>query len=411
MQYEQKLKRKNPEESIQRFLLIWFIFFSYFNVFQISQYSAVILLLIVAAIPILTMLKNLTIPKNRYGGLWIFYTVVCCLQSILPNALSRAIAWSLQKILLLILLLYCLRHICDLRKMMKALLIGAMVHVIATIAEYFAPDAIQTLQTSLNGSKSDVTQELYLYGYHCGITLQAGFNAVYISVAVVILFANTMVNKIKGNLINIVLLVIAIAALLLSGKRGMLVAIAVAIVVVTILYLYDQKKLKFGQFLVFLLGTLAVYYMIMYTDIAENIIRRSEYGDDFLSGRDVIWTRAMEGIRKNPIFGNGTGSYSLIHTSSVHNSFLHAWYENGLIGLVLLVGAMFAAGFAGVSALRKCKNPRNKGYVLAALSYQIFFAVACFTDHLMQYNSLMACYFIFAAVPYVAVTQEKQEKI
>jgi O-antigen ligase len=56
------------------------------------------------------------------------------------------------------------------------------------------------------------------------------------------------------------------------------------------------------------------------------------YGQDkLLNFRDHLWSSAIDGIKDSFILGNGIGSFQVIHGTYVHNIFLQAVWEGGLL--------------------------------------------------------------------------------
>lgn len=396
--------------GIERMLLAWFIFFSYCEFFQITRYWQLLHLLAVAIIPFFAILHERTVRWNWAVFLWICYAVVFSIQALTTNGMSQVAALALQQLARIIVFIYCLRDTFAFRKIFKLLLFAGMIHAVATVAEFIVPTVVHGIQDVLLDNNTEIVRRLYSYGYYCGITDQAGFNAAYISIAFIIIFPVLIIRTGKGTVLRIICAMLALVALLLTGKRGFLLAAAVAAIFIYFMQLYRQRGITIWQMLLLMLGSAAICYLLFYTDVAENIIRRLQDEKNFLSGRDRIWKKAWNGIVVHPVLGNGTGSFSLVSGSSAHNSFLQIWYENGLVGLVMVSAAMLISLRAAFSTFIKARDDENKIAVLTSIGYQLYFIIVCMTDHLMQYHTLMVCYFIFAAIPYAVAMKEKQGK-
>jgi hypothetical protein len=74
------------------------------------------------------------------------------------------------------------------------------------------------------------------------------------------------------------------------------------------------------------------------------------------TGRLAVAKLAIQGWLKRPIFGNGTGSYLFIFGAMVGgwigNLPLHVLFDTGIVGLLLLLVALVAAGRPAIRALR-----------------------------------------------------------
>jgi O-antigen ligase len=73
-----------------------------------------------------------------------------------------------------------------------------------------------------------------------------------------------------------------------------------------------------------------------------------------LSNREIIWGEAMAMISENIFIGHGTGAAENTRTSepSFHNAYLEAWYNAGLIGLLLFIAAQIRALYVVVALMR-----------------------------------------------------------
>ena len=74
------------------------------------------------------------------------------------------------------------------------------------------------------------------------------------------------------------------------------------------------------------------------------------------TGRLAVAKQAIKGWRARPIFGNGTNSYLYIYGAAtggwIGNVELHALFDTGIVGFLLLFIALIAAGRPAIGALR-----------------------------------------------------------
>lgn len=173
-------------------------------------------------------------------------------------------------------------------------------------------------------------------------------------------------------------LIIAICAftMLALGARGPFVFFVVTIILVTIVHLVLRqwyiRKFAHSRRLIFLviggiLGVIAVALVLFISEDIFQLVQRSfnrfillfnflDVSGDGDGGKSIndrveFLAFAVEGIHSNIYhycFGHGFGSFGLNYRGVEtplypHNLFLEAWYELGLIGLILLVALLIYA--------------------------------------------------------------------
>ncbi|MGA8150809.1 MAG: O-antigen ligase family protein [Terriglobales bacterium] len=153
------------------------------------------------------------------------------------------------------------------------------------------------------------------------------------------------------------------------GKSGIVAGIFAALL---FLLLQGQVVRSLGL----LLGVGAVGGLIIsVTPIAGYL--HSYAGADSLTGRTVIWSGAMEAIRQSPIWGHGflstyfafsrgTAQIEFMH---LHNAFLEVAYNNGLIGVVLLLIVNYVIVRNVVTTMRMATILQSRGDERGRLAY------------------------------------------
>ena len=71
-----------------------------------------------------------------------------------------------------------------------------------------------------------------------------------------------------------------------------------------------------------------------------------------LSGRTVVWKAAWKRIEDSPLLGYGFHADRLLLGTHMHNSFLHAMIQTGVIGTIPLMGAFLLGAILLIRALR-----------------------------------------------------------
>lgn len=96
-------------------------------------------------------------------------------------------------------------------------------------------------------------------------------------------------------------------------------------------------------------------------DRLGEVLNDGEVGS--LEGRAAIYARAFEGWLQRPLLGWGAGAYPLVYPAPpgggdwIANAELHALFDTGIVGLLLLAGAI---GYAVVGAVRALRVPASE---------------------------------------------------
>lgn len=133
-----------------------------------------------------------------------------------------------------------------------------------------------------------------------------------------------------------------------SVKRGGLVGLAIGLVVYILSYRWIQSKgiksILYGLLALSAIGGLFMY--IASTEYGAVMERMTSIADDGGSGRTSVWltTIGMIQATKGLPFLIGHGFSTVVRDSilelSAHNDFLEAWYDFGLVGMVLYIAAL-----------------------------------------------------------------------
>lgn len=148
----------------------------------------------------------------------------------------------------------------------------------------------------------------------------------------------------KNKYIKTILIVITILVVFSSLKRTGSIAVILAIVVFIYVELAKDKKKWKNTLFIIILGT-AVYYLISYGGLSDNILisRFEKLPEDQGSGRILVWESTWEMIKESNVlqvfFGHG---FNMVQTDSplklsAHNDFIEVLYDFGIIGFILLL--------------------------------------------------------------------------
>jgi O-antigen ligase len=204
--------------------------------------------------------------------------------------------------------------------------------------------------------------------------LSASANGLSLIAGTLVLFAVTLNSLRKRTWLPGFAFLGATVMIMSGGKAG----IAAGIATVTLFYVL-QKRVAAG--FGWLLGVLALGGIILLaTPLATHFVTYQEQGQlSTITGRTDLWKAVWPEILQHPLVGHGylasrflsehvEGTFA--QAGHTHNGFIEALYNNGLVGLCILVGIHFVI----VKNLRRAlKEPPNRNaYLLAAGSSAIY---------------------------------------
>ena len=390
-------------ENLYFIILSFFSFFGYIFIPSYSKQSIAIIFLSLLMI-VVFKIKIIKVPKN------LKWYVLYMLLSILSIAYSISFQDSLNYILLLIGLFIfqiALNNIknSNFENISKIICSFAFIHVIATILQLIFPSFIQNInKLILSESGYLYNVSLYKYGCFAGICSDHGANAIFISIFLVFLSANLMKEK---KIKTIFLFLIGLIALLLTGKRGYLLAVIAAFVVTFITFKNNKKnnvikKVIFLSILIFVI-ILILKYIPATSFVIDRFFDLSRDGN-LLNGREDMYKILINNIKENWVLGTGVNSTMVINLgNNGHNAFLQVFSELGIIGIFSFVGLIIS----NLIYAFKHKNTNN----IYSIFYQIFFICIAFTGNPMHYIPTMIMYFFMISKIYLGGKENENSNI
>jgi O-antigen ligase len=284
----------------------------------------------------LTFLALLLImPRPQYlrqafsgSNKWLsLFAVVCLISAPFSPTPLYSLAWVFKLFLVAFLLLLCsgtMHDLDDIEAFLWANFWGFVIMTVVPVARAFAdPSTAFDEDGRLSASAN-------------GLSLIAG---------TLVLLALTLNSVRKRTWLLGFAFVGATVMIMSGGKAG----IAAGIASVTLFYVL-QKRVAAG--FGWLLGVLVLGGIILLaTPLATHFITYQEQGQlSTITGRTDLWKAVWPEIMQHPIVGHGyLGSRFLSEevagtfggAGHTHNGFIEALYNNGLVGLCILVGIHF----------------------------------------------------------------------
>jgi O-antigen ligase len=300
----------------------------------------------------------LLMPKPHYlrqsfsgCSKWLSLYALVCLASVIfaPRPLY-SLAWAFELFLVIVVLLLCsatIRDLKDIESFFWATFGGFVILTVVPVARVF-----QDPSTAFEGGRLSEAAS------PTGLALSAG---------TLLLLALILYSLRQRTWLAGFMMLGATVMIMSGGKAGIIAAIASVAV-----FFLLQKRIAVG--FGWLLGILALGCVVFAVTPLSTYFT-TYHAEDQLStvtGRTDLWRAALPEIMEHPIVGHGYVASRFVSVQVVgafweaghlHNGFMEVLYNNGLIGLVLLL-AMHVAILKNAVAVLKTTR-RHDSHVIA----------------------------------------------
>ncbi|WP_226643040.1 O-antigen ligase family protein [Mesobacillus subterraneus] len=403
------------------FLLLIYSFFGY-----LFPENIIFLMLIFAS---LAIILNLVIEKRRIVTvkqlillcliiLFVLVLIVPASYSLFPE--SSINVSFIRSVILIVGFLISLQGNWY-EKGLKVILIFSMIHILATFFSYLFPNFFLSFIVPFLPSPVGVeTTKFMLDDMYAGITDQIGRNAFYISVGIATLYSYFVIKTNKLSKFHILFLFIfmgiSLLTLLLTGKRGHLVANLFSMLFITSVYTKIKGKSILLKLSIVVIIIIAFLYFLTYLfpETAAPFLRFIErQGGDQTSGRMELYIYALELFIEKPLMGWGVGVFSNLYGMGNHNIYLQLLSENGLIGFTIFSTIIIFNLFCTTSGLKSNYYSGvleyNK-FFLFSLYIQVFFIIYGLTGNPLSDGFILIIYMIASSIPYTLNTKGTSKK-
>ena len=285
------------------------------------------------------------------------------------------------------------------------ILAAGLIHVIATLWFYFDTDFyMANIYPNFNSSQRAHLYEQVQKNHHAvGLSNHYSQNGIYMAISLCASFALLFAKSRKNILWKVLLLLVVLFALILTGKRGVLIFSVFAMLISYIIC----KKGAFANKLItvlFILSSmsLVIYALSFYIEgIASAFARITAMFSenetlDVSNGRFKLYAIAWNFFKESPITGIGWREFSkevvnFYNQDSVlrdaHNVFLQLLCETGIIGFSIFISLFISAIIQTVQLAAKSTkdmlklSDKTKIVLIFSLCYQVFFLAYCITGN------------------------------
>lgn len=283
------------------------------------------------------------------------------------------------------------------------LVILVVFSVFFMIATYLQFSGVQSLQQFVyRYINSQESIEDYMaaqsWGSYYGLASTNFENAFFISISSAFFFAYSF--KTQRKWIPVVLYAVSIGAIMLSGKRSIL--IANALVVITCLLTMRRDKMNVKTVVRVLMIAVVLIGVIEYinykTNVFKLLIDKSATTATLLNGREDIYSSLLSSMNGYWIFGHGLGSTYTVYSQGAHNIYIQLLYELGIVGVCLFV-LFFIHKLKKAYVLMRQDADDNRCIVSISCFYlQLLFLIYGLSGNPLFYNSSLLIYFIAVSI-------------
>ena len=267
---------------------------------------------------------------------------------------------------------------------------------IFTIINGIAP-ATRVMASKLFQTAGDLFLDTSSRVYNAGIAITVATNALYLVIGIItILFSrrSNIIAKLMG-------VSVSTAALLLTGKRGQLLACVIAILGTLIIKAKPNIK-RILWVLVILL--IPLYITIIFScDLIPDI--SFIFDNDATSGRTALYYRAIELFMQNPLWGNGWASYrylsNMVYLNNhyeVHNVYLQLLAETGVIGFLIFIIIFGKILWTCVNTYHKIHDDDTSSFLAISIAGQSFMLIYSLTGNVLYDQLYLIAYAVFCAM-------------
>lgn len=233
------------------------------------------------------------------------------------------------------------------------------------------------------------------YGFN-GFTYQLAATAEILVIAeFAVLFLWDKFGFSSHNWVKYTIALALVIGIFMTGKRT---NSAIAIITPFLVYIISNSKKKsaktklYGLLMVLVLAGGIYLFLGNISNLTESVIFRRtagavesyQSGGDYSGGRELMWLRAVNLYRENPVFGIGVGNYVKEggFDTDVHNIYLQCLCEQGMVGFVLFVLLIVVCTIVSIKETRTQTDRNNRLLLMFSLACQLSYLLEGITENM-----------------------------
>ncbi len=319
------------------YIPIIFTFLQNMHFFGFSLLT-VVTIAIVLILSITNFRNTKLLLRTSIDTIIILLSVVILFSIIFSKGIQSSIEFTFIYLIGILLYYLLLNNDSWIPKFFKGLFIFALFNLVITLISFIDFQLFKSIFYRFLTNKAMIFTDSYYskFGFHAGIMGQTGTNAIALSMGLPYLVGCISRNNKKVS--YILLYILFLFGIVITGKRG---AFIYALFATFFVYAIKQKKkpssfLRIVFVIVFFMILLyfAYHYIEPVTILIDRLIPDSDSVTDLSVHRFDLYNEAISVFKQNFIVGIGIGAYPNVsaYSNNVHNDYLEAFAELGLVG-------------------------------------------------------------------------------
>lgn len=344
---------------------------------------------------------------NNLNYSWVLYLIAVLLSLSRRSVTTPLLFDALIIIFTIINIIIARKAVLDLKVGISFLYSVGIINCIAVFIQFVLKDNYNNIYWNLfSKSWHEYVQKYYGRGYFTGLQAVPGHAAGFIIFSIGILasgiFLRSYATRKKQNLWSYIALIMLFIALLLTGKKGVLVSGIIAIAFIAAILTLEKKQ---GiKLIALMIGMIIAYYIIKYYSLkyanipifyrlSQFFVAMSEGNEGVLTtGRNYLYAYAIEQWSKHKWFGIGWRAFR-DYTVAVYNypskhdvnlDYLQFLCESGIVGFIFIMIPIVITLRKTILVLKKIlKNSVSfdeKKIVLSASFIQFYTVIYAFFE-------------------------------